>query len=77
MILSIIVPVYNEEKTIIETLKKIKSNSSKILCKVIKRGKKFYEVLISYNGRNISEGKKIIPHHFFLILFKIIRRRII
>ena len=28
MILSIIVPVYNEEKTIIEILKKIKKNSS-------------------------------------------------
>ena len=50
---------------------------AEILCKVIKRGKKFYEVPISYNGRDISEGKKIRPHHFFLILFEIIRRRII
>ena len=49
---------------------------AEILCKVIKRGNKFYEVPISYNGRNISEGKKIKPHHFFLVLFEIIRRRV-
>jgi glycosyltransferase involved in cell wall biosynthesis len=50
---------------------------AEILCKVIKNGKKFYEVPISYNGRNASEGKKIKPHHFFLVLFEIIRGRII
>ena len=50
---------------------------AEILCKVIKRGNKFYEVPISYNGRNTSEGKKIRPHHFFLVLFEIIRGRII
>ena len=50
---------------------------AEILCKVIKRGKKFYEVPISYNGRNVSEGKKIKPHHFFLVLFEIIRGRFI
>ena len=49
---------------------------AEILCKVIKRGNKFYEVPISYNGRNISEGKKIKPHHFFLVLFEIIRGRV-
>jgi len=50
---------------------------AEILCKVIKKGNKFYEVPISYNGRDTSEGKKIKPHHFFLVLFEIIRRRII
>ena len=50
---------------------------AEILCKVIKKGNKFYEVSISYNGRNASEGKKIKPHHFFLVLFQIIRGRFI
>ena len=50
---------------------------AEILCKVIKKGSKFYEVPISYNGRDASEGKKIKPHHFFLVLFEIIRGRII
>ena len=50
---------------------------AEILCKVIKKGNKFYEVPISYNGRNNSEGKKIKPHHFFLVVFEIIRGRFI
>jgi len=50
---------------------------AEILCKVIKKGNKFYEVPISYNGRSASEGKKIKPQHFFLALFQIIRGRII
>ena len=50
---------------------------AEILCKVIKKGNKFYEVPISYNGRNASEGKKIKARHFFLVLFEIIRGRII
>jgi len=50
---------------------------AEILCKVIKRGNKFYEVPINYNGRDSSEGKKIKAHHFFPVLFEIIRGRII
>jgi len=50
---------------------------AEILCKVIKKGSKFYEVPIRYNGRNASEGKKIKPHHFFLVFFEIVRGRII
>jgi len=50
---------------------------AEILCKVIKNGNKFYEVPINYNGRNTSEGKKIKFHHFFLVLYQIIRGRII
>ena len=49
---------------------------AEILSKVIKKGSKFYEVPISYNGRNYSEGKKIKAHHFFLVLMQIIRGRI-
>tara|TARA_B110000438_G_scaffold294630_1_gene336347 strand:+ start:345 stop:1028 length:684 start_codon:yes stop_codon:yes gene_type:complete len=48
---------------------------AEILCKVIKKGNKFYEVPISYNGRNISEGKKIKARHFFSVLFQIIIER--
>ena len=50
---------------------------AEILCKVMRKGKKFYEVPISYNGRTHSEGKKIKAYHFFLVLFQIIRGRII
>ena len=50
---------------------------AEILCKVIKKGNKFYEVPINYNGRNASEGKKIKARHFFLVLFEIIRGRFI
>jgi len=48
---------------------------AEILCKVIKNGKKFYEIPISYNGRNIAEGKKIRAHHFFLVLYEIFKGR--
>jgi len=49
---------------------------AEILCKVIKNGKKFYEVPIDYNGRSHSEGKKIRAYHFFIVLFQIIKGRI-
>ena len=48
---------------------------AEILCKVIKKGDKFYEVPISYNGRNLSEGQKIRAYHFFLVLYEIIKQR--
>jgi len=48
---------------------------AEILCKVIKKGNKFYEVPISYNGRNVSEGKKIKARHFFSVLLQIIIER--
>ncbi len=44
---------------------------AEILCKVIKKGKKFYEVPISYNGRTHEEGKKIKFYHIFSVLFRI------
>ena len=49
---------------------------AEILCKVIKNGDKFYEVPISYNGRNYTEGKKIRAYHFFTVLFQILLGRI-
>ena len=48
---------------------------AEILCQVIKNGNKFYEVPISYNGRNASEGKKIKAHHFFIVLYQIFKQR--
>ena len=48
---------------------------AEILSKVIKMGSKFYEVPISYNGRSISEGKKIRAYHFFSVLFQIVKGR--
>ena len=44
---------------------------AEILCKVVKNGKKFYEVPINYNGRTHDEGKKIKFYHIFSVLFRI------
>ena len=48
---------------------------AEILCKVVKKGKKFYEVPISYNGRTQEEGKKIKFYHIFSVLFRIVREK--
>ena len=48
---------------------------AEILCKVVKNGKKFYEVPISYNGRSHDEGKKIKFYHIFPVLFRIVIER--
>ena len=45
---------------------------AEILCKVVKKGKKFYEVPINYNGRTHEEGKKIKFYHIFSVLFRIV-----
>ena len=50
---------------------------AEILTQVIKSGKKFYEVPINYNGRNLTEGKKIRFYHFFPVLFQIIISRFV
>tara|TARA_B100001939_G_scaffold257249_1_gene224157 strand:+ start:444 stop:1139 length:696 start_codon:yes stop_codon:yes gene_type:complete len=58
----------------------LKSNGfdqhAEILCKAVKKGKKFYEVPISYNGRTHEEGKKIKFYHFFSVVFRIIIQRL-
>ena len=48
---------------------------AEILSKVVKSGSKFYEVPINYNGRNVSEGKKIRFYHFFPVLLQILLGR--
>ena len=50
---------------------------AEILCNIVKRGKKFYEVPINYNGRNKNEGKKIKFHHIFGVIFQIIKCRFV
>ena len=50
---------------------------AEILCKVIKKGKKFFEVPTNYNGRTREEGKKIKFYHIFPVLFRIVIERII
>tara|TARA_B100002051_G_scaffold228360_1_gene224875 strand:- start:322 stop:1026 length:705 start_codon:yes stop_codon:yes gene_type:complete len=45
---------------------------AEILTKVVKNGKKYYEVPINYNGRSHEEGKKIKFYHIFAVIFQII-----
>ena len=45
---------------------------AEILCKVVKNGKKFYEVPINYNGRSHEEGKKIKFYHIFSVIYQIL-----
>ena len=60
---------------------KIKSNGfeqhAEILCNLKKNGNRFYEVPVNYNGRSISEGKKIRFYHIFSIFFQILKSRFI
>ncbi len=56
MILSIIIPVYNEEKTILEVLKKIKKNSSNLFK---------YEVIVVDDG-STDQSKKILKNNNLL-----------
>ena len=48
---------------------------AEILGKVVRNGKKFYEVPINYNGRTFEEGKKIKLVDFFKVIFQIIKSR--
>ena len=48
---------------------------AEILCKLVKKGTKFFEVPVNYNGRTISEGKKIRFYHIFSIIFQMIKNR--
>ena len=50
MILSIIIPVYNEEKTVIEVLNKIKSNSSNLFK---------YEIIVIDDG-STDQSRKLL-----------------
>jgi len=48
---------------------------AEILCQLVKAGKKFYEVPVNYNGRLISEGKKIRFYHMLPIFYQIIKSK--
>ena len=58
---------------------KLKTNGfeqhAEILCKLVKKGEKFYEVPINYNGRSAAEGKKIKFYHFFSVIYRIFIER--
>ena len=49
---------------------------AEILCRVVKNGKKFYEVPINYNGRSHNDGKKIKFYHIFSVIYQILVGRI-
>ena len=40
---------------------------------VVKKGKKFYEVPINYNGRSHEEGKKIKFYHILPVIIQIFK----
>ena len=48
---------------------------AEILCKIVKKSDRFYEVPINYNGRTYKEGKKIKFYHFFTVMFRILIER--
>ena len=50
---------------------------AEILTKVVKNGKKYYEVPINYNGRSHEEGKKIKFYHIFSVFYQIVIGRFI
>jgi glycosyltransferase involved in cell wall biosynthesis len=49
---------------------------AEILSKVVRRGKVFYEVPISYHGRTYEDGKKIKAYHAIAVLLMIIKSRL-
>lgn len=58
----------------------LKSNGfeqhAEIICKLVKKGNKFFEVPVNYNGRTISEGKKIRFYHIFSIIYQMLKNRV-
>ena len=67
---------FKKDRLNIDSLKTVGfEQHSEILCKVVKNGKKFYEVPINYNGRSKDEGKKIKFYHIFGVIFQIIINR--
>jgi glycosyltransferase involved in cell wall biosynthesis len=53
------------------------SQHAEILSKVIRKGNKFYEVPINYNGRTYAEGKKIKFYHIIPVIYQILKCRFI
>ncbi len=50
---------------------------NELVCKILKRGYKTMDVPIRYYPRSYSEGKKMMWHHGFLILWTIIKYRFV
>lgn len=50
---------------------------AEILSKAVSRGKEFYEVPISYYGRTYDEGKKIRSHHAVVVIWTILKMRLL
>ncbi len=48
---------------------------AEILCRIVSRGIRFFEVPVSYNGRTYDEGKKIRAHHVLPVVGTIIKSR--
>ena len=48
---------------------------AEILCKIVRKSDRFYEVPINYNGRSAKEGKKIKFYHFFIVIYRILIER--
>ena len=57
MILSIIIPVYNEEKTVIDILEKIKKNASNIFK---------YEIIVIDDG-STDQSRKLLENNKFSV----------
>jgi hypothetical protein len=60
---------------------KLRSNrwgfDPEITAKILKQGNRIYEVPISYAGREFDEGKKITWKDGFVVLFTLLRYRIV
>ena len=50
---------------------------AELLCQIIKKAKKNYEIPINYNGRSKEDGKKIRWYHFFSVIYQITKARLV
>ena len=50
---------------------------AELLCQIIKKSKKNYEIPINYNGRSKEDGKKIRWYHFFSVIYQITKARLV
>lgn len=50
---------------------------AEILSTAVRRARNMYEVPISYHGRTYEEGKKIRAHHAIMVIWTILRKRLI
>ena len=50
---------------------------AELLCQIIRKSKKNYEIPINYNGRSKEDGKKIRWYHFFSVIYQITKARLV